>query len=242
MQYTNAVKSLSALQLARDLDCQYKTAWVIIHKIRESLVDNNRHFQLGDVCEIDGVYVNHYIRPENKIEDRVDRRKTPNPNKRIIISIRQRYNEKQQGAKKTLTFILKSENSRDINKLVKQYVKAGTEIHSDEANAYDDLHAFYDMKRVNHQIEYSSKEKASNNQCESFNSSFRRMQIGQVHKINNKYLDIYANEIAYREDTRRWTNGDIFDDIVARCANCPVSPYFAGYWQLNKRFEEKLSA
>lgn len=240
--FTNAVKSLSALQLSRDLNCQYKTAWVIIHKIRESLVDNNTNLQLDGVCEIDGVYVNHYIRPANHIEDRVDRRKVINPNKRVIVSIRQRHSNQKQGANKTLTFVLKSENSTAIKKLANKHIKHGTEIHTDEATAYDDLHAFYDMKRVNHQVEYSSVEKANNNQCESYNARFRRMQIGQCHKIGVKYLDVYANEIAYREDTRRWSNQDIFDDIVARCANSPISPDFSGYWQLNKREEERLAA
>jgi transposase-like protein len=36
--YTNAVKGLSALQLSRDLDVQYKSAFVLMHKMRESLM------------------------------------------------------------------------------------------------------------------------------------------------------------------------------------------------------------
>lgn len=36
--YTNAVKGISALQMGRDLDVQYKTAFVLTHKIRESLM------------------------------------------------------------------------------------------------------------------------------------------------------------------------------------------------------------
>ena len=35
--FVNAVKGLSALQLSRDLDCQYKTAFVMAHKLREAL-------------------------------------------------------------------------------------------------------------------------------------------------------------------------------------------------------------
>ncbi|MFC2747562.1 MAG: transposase [Campylobacter concisus] len=37
--FINAAKGISALQLSRDLDVQYKTAWVLLHKIRESLMD-----------------------------------------------------------------------------------------------------------------------------------------------------------------------------------------------------------
>lgn len=42
---------------------------------------------------------------------------------------------------------------------------------------------------------------------------FRRMQYGQTHKFGNLYLANYANEAAYREDTRRLPNGEIFMDI-----------------------------
>ncbi len=34
--FVNAVKGISALQLGRDLDVQYKTAFVMAHKIREA--------------------------------------------------------------------------------------------------------------------------------------------------------------------------------------------------------------
>ncbi len=36
--YANAAKGLSALQLSRDLDVQYKSAFVLMHKLRQSLM------------------------------------------------------------------------------------------------------------------------------------------------------------------------------------------------------------
>ena len=35
--FVNGAKGHSALQLSRDLDCQYKTAFVLAHKIREAM-------------------------------------------------------------------------------------------------------------------------------------------------------------------------------------------------------------
>ena len=35
--FVNAVKGISALQLGRDLDVQYKTAFVLAHKLREAI-------------------------------------------------------------------------------------------------------------------------------------------------------------------------------------------------------------
>jgi hypothetical protein len=66
------------------------------------------------------------------------------------------------------------------------------------------------------------------------------MLVGQVHKMDNRYLHNYANEVAYREDTRRLSNGAIFADVTSRCARSPVSRNFCGYWQGNKRRTERL--
>ncbi|RXJ98460.1 DDE transposase [Arcobacter sp. CECT 8989] len=231
--FTNAVKSISALQLSRDLDVQYKTAWVLSHKIRESLMDYNEDEKFEGTCEMDGVYVGHYIRPKNQIDKRVDRRKVHKPNKRVVISLRQRaeLSDETVGAIKTKTFILKSENSNEIKEIAHKYIKVGSSIHADESNAYDDLTAHYDMNRVNHQVEYSGVYGENNNQSESFNTRFRRMQYGNLHKIGNLYLSNYANEIAYREDTRRKSNKEIFDDILEKCLSSLVSNEFCGYWQ-----------
>ena len=242
--FTNAVKSISALQLSRDLDVQYKTAWVLSHKIRESLFLNQDETKLSGVCEVDGVYVGNYIKPANNIEDRIDRRKAFKPNKRTIISIRQRaeVGDEVVGAVRTKTFITKGENAEDIKEVIYNSVELGSIIHADEHNGYDHFHAHFDMRRINHGVEYKSKDGACNNQSESYNSRFRRMQYGQCHKISNLYLSNYANEIAYREDTRRMSNGAIFNDIFSKCLSTPVSNEFCGYWQGNKRVAERLGA
>ncbi|OYV72792.1 MAG: hypothetical protein B7Z72_03985, partial [Gemmatimonadetes bacterium 21-71-4] len=72
--FTNAVKGISALQLGRDLGVQYKTAFVLAHKIRESLMEQRDMSQLSGEIHMDGAYVNGYVRPKNKKEDRIDRR------------------------------------------------------------------------------------------------------------------------------------------------------------------------
>lgn len=242
--FTNAVKSISALQLSRDLDVQYKTAWVLAHKLRESLMLNQNDTKLSGVCEVDGVYVGNYIRPQNNIENRIDRRKAYKPNKRTVISIRQRADIESDyvGAVRTKTFITMGENTTDLKEVIYNSVEIGSTIHADEHNGYDAFHGHFDMQRVNHGIEYKSENGACNNQSESYNSRFRRMQYGQCHKIGNLYLSNYANEIAYREDTRRLSNQVIFDDILSKCLTSLVSNEFCGYWQGNKRVAERLGA
>jgi len=240
--FVNSVKGISALQLSRELEVQYKTAWVLAHKIRESLMNHKDDSKLSGTCEIDGVYVGNYIRPKNFIHNRIDRRKVYKKNKRTIISIRQRVpiESDLKGAIRTKTFVTKGEDFEQIKDIVYENVEIGTEIHSDEHIGYDPFIAHYDLKRVNHSEEYCSVYGDNNNQCESYNARFRRLMKGQCHRLSVLYLSNYANEIAYREDTRRMDNKAIFDDILSKCLGSPVSNEFCGYWQGNKRVVERL--
>src|SRR5690606_17728495 len=52
--FVNAAKGISALQLSRDLDCQYKTAFVLAHKLREAMAKGNDAVTLSGTVEVDG--------------------------------------------------------------------------------------------------------------------------------------------------------------------------------------------
>jgi len=100
--FVNAAKGISALQMARDLDVQHKTAWVMCHKLREAMAMGNDDVVLSGDVEIDGCHVGGHVRPENRKEDRKDRRLAENKDadRRVVIAMRER-----QG--RTLTFSLK---------------------------------------------------------------------------------------------------------------------------------------
>src|SRR5580700_2671689 len=72
--FVNAVKGVSALQLGRDLDVQYKTAFVLAHKLREAIGAQQSEGTLSGVVEVDGAYVGGHSKPANEITDRKDRR------------------------------------------------------------------------------------------------------------------------------------------------------------------------
>jgi ribosomal protein L37AE/L43A len=53
--FANGAKGHSALQLSRDLDCQYKTAFVLAHKLREAI---GSQIQSPDAPELSGTVRN----------------------------------------------------------------------------------------------------------------------------------------------------------------------------------------
>ena len=51
--FANAAKGISALQLGRDLDVSYKTAFVLAHKLREAMAADQAKYQPNGHVEID---------------------------------------------------------------------------------------------------------------------------------------------------------------------------------------------
>ena len=56
---------MSALQLSRDLDVQYKTAFVMAHKLREAMAAEDKDAKVSGEVEIDGMYTGGYVKPAN---------------------------------------------------------------------------------------------------------------------------------------------------------------------------------
>lgn len=232
--FVHAAKGLSALQLSRHLDVQYKTAYVLFHKLRDALWRTRDTSPLQGKVEMDGGYFHSYVRPKNKKVDRVDRRLrfNLNPMKRSILVMRER-GEVGQGAKRTIVDVIKHENERDVGALTHKYVMAGTTIYADEHPSYAALAARHPVKQVNHQEEYCADDGTNQNQAESFFGRMRRLVTGQIHKCDPKYLLFYSHEIAWREDYRRQDSNWLFYDLFRRCLHAPQSRNWTKYWQGN---------
>src|SRR5208282_359158 len=72
--FVNGAKGHSALQLSRDLSCNYKTAYVLAMKLREAVAAGVDGEMASGSVEIDGLYIGGHVRPANRKENRVDRR------------------------------------------------------------------------------------------------------------------------------------------------------------------------
>ncbi|MBL8567166.1 MAG: IS1595 family transposase [Hyphomicrobiaceae bacterium] len=222
----NGAKGVSALQLARDLDVQHKTAFVLAHKLREAMASEIAGQQVGgdgETVEVDGCYVGGYIRPANEKKDRIDRRLVQNQTgkRRVVVVARERKG-------RTVTTVTKTE--ADGVAFVRAVVADGSEVHADEASHWDNLHAKYLTWRINHQEAYS-KGGACTNQAESFLSRLRKMVEGQHHHVSPQHLHAYASHAAWMEDHRREDNGTIVDRVTGLALAHPVSRNWKGYWQ-----------
>jgi len=221
--FCNGAKGISALQLSRDLDVQYKTAFVLAHKLREAMAAEMDGQTLSGVVEVDGAYFGGYVKPENRKEDRKDRRLSENRTgkRRCVVVMRSRDG-------RTLPYVCKSEDEAVPTILAR--VEKGSTIHADEGSAWDVLHGRFKAHRINHSISFSD-DGACTNQAESYFSRLRRAEVGTHHHISGKYLHQYAGEMAWREDHRRISNGEQYLKVMGAALAHPVSRERKGYWQ-----------
>jgi transposase-like protein len=224
--FCNEVKGKSMLAFARDLDVQYKTAFVLAHKLREAMAASTKGLRIGGegrAVEIDGAYFGGYVRPENRAADRVDRRRSENRSgkRRVVVAMRERGG-------RTLPQVFAGEDA--AVPAIRQRIAPGTVVHADESPAWNPLHARFAMRRINHQHGYSI-DGACTNKAESYFSRLRRAELGHHHHIAGPYLVRYAQEAAWREDLRRVSNGEQTHGVVGLAMRSSPSVDFCGYWQ-----------
>ncbi len=149
-------KSMLALALARGLDVQCKTAFVLAHKLREAMAASTKGLRVGgagQAVEIDGAYFGGHVRPENRAARRIDRRLAGNKSgkRRVVAAMRERGG-------RTLPQVFAAEEA--AVPAIRQRIAPGTVVHADESPAWNPLHARFAVQRISHQHGYSIDRRA----------------------------------------------------------------------------------
>lgn len=240
--FTSGSSGVSALKLGRVLGRSYKTAFVLLHKLREVMGEMRTDQKLTGIVEIDGVWVGGKVRRRSPVDKRLNFSK-PRPmdispdqwakmietrsKQRTIVTLR----ERRRGGR-TLSFLCRREG--DVLSDVLALTTDDAIIHTDKGSDWASLGAFRDLRQVNHSREYVTKRGVHVNMVESYNSRLRRAERGVYHRLAGRYLQGYADEIAWREDFRRTDSGRQFSDLLSAGVQTGVSKAWKGYWQRRK--------
>lgn len=231
--FANGVLGVSACRMSRDLCISYKAAFVLLHKIREVMGQDDATAELSGVVEIDGAIVGGSLprlpnakelwdvfRAKNKIAARKKRK--------LIVVMRERQGDDPDVLAKIRTFVVRREG--DAVEIARRVIKPGTVIQADYGNQWEPLHLHFEMKRINHS-EHFSKDGACTNQAESFFARMRAAERGVHLHISGAHLARYAWELAWREQYRRKPNGEQFAMIIGAAGRMKPSGTFRGYWR-----------
>ncbi len=216
------------LALSRDLGLSYKAAFVLCHKLREAMAAEMKGRVIGGegkVAEVDGGYFGGYVKPAN-LARTAWIAASPEPERQA-----QGRRHHPRARRQSLPAVFHTEGASAV--FINARIAKGTVVNADEAASWDDLHAHFEMKRINHQEAYSL-DGACTNWAEEYFSRLRRAEIGHHHHIAGAYLLRYAQEASWREDNRRVSNGEQVDRVAGLAMQQAESSDFTGYWQRHR--------
>jgi transposase-like protein len=190
-------KSVSANQLSRMLNMTYKAAWFMAHRLRFAVSPELPLYRLlTGVVEVDETFVGGKGDRRTRFS-----RKTP-----VMALI------EQDGSMRTR--VVPSVSQSNIGNALRDCVAKDAVICTDEWKAYPKAAKGYKAHHtVNHsKYEYTAKMpdgvSAGVNRCESFFSLLKRGVHGAWHCVSKEHLHRYANEFAFRWNTRHQTDSE----------------------------------
>jgi len=240
-EFVEGAKGVSAMYLQRKLQCEYKTAWVLQHKLREAMSRDVGPEQLRGSVEFDGAVIGGYVKPKNAHKsksrktgkEKANARRLPphiGPKKLCVFVTRER------GPRGRIrTTILRDE--AHALPFIRSKVLKGSELHSDKKVNFNTLVKDYNYHRINHTHYYWTPE-CSTNLAENYFSMLIRGMRGVYHHISHPaYAHAYSEEMAWRLVYKRQPNLEKFESLIHAAARHPTTR-FRGMWQKRSRGNE----
>ena len=197
-------KGISGHQIARMLGVTYKTAWFMMHRIREAMTPANpAPLGGGDqaVVEADETYVG------GKARNRATRKPAP---KKAVVALVEREGQVR-------SFHVANVNAKTLRPLIVTNVHRTAHLMTDESGVYTRVgREFNGHSSVNHSAsEYvTTGGFKHSNTVENFFSIFKRGVIGTYHHLSEAHLGRYTAEFDFRYNTRKLNDTERADTAL----------------------------
>ena len=183
----NAKKSVSSCQLARDLDCNQKSAWYMAMRIRKAMVDDSTF--LSGIVEADETYIGGKPRKNNEQRSRGRTKKIT-----VVGAVERDGKVKAQPSPRV--------TARLINAFLRRNVDPRAVLMTDQFPGYNEVRDWMVHKTVNHSIHYVDGITHTNT-IEGFWSLVKRAIAGQHHHYTVEHAHAYIDEATYKYNIRK---------------------------------------
>lgn len=198
---SSSKKGISAHQLHRTLDIDYKSAWFLCHRIREAMRDNGLLGPIGGSGKIVEADETYFGKAE---EMRVSKQRRGRPytkrgkfkNNRPIVSLVERGGNVR-------SFHVPVADQATVSKIVRDNIDKESRLHTDESRLYFGASEhFADHSTVKHTAGEYVRGDVHTNTIEGYFSIFKRGMKGIYQHCKEKHLHRYLAEYDFRYNHR----------------------------------------
>ncbi|MDQ2719715.1 MAG: IS1595 family transposase [Bacteroidota bacterium] len=206
-------KGISSYQLGKDLGIAQKSAWFMLHRIRQVMANINDS-KLSGIVEIDETYMSRKYASDYK---------GMSPE---AIARMEQSDEYKKKIKKGAAIGMKERNgniiikasldakAKSIEIAVKENVATNALLMTDESYKYRNVLSSYKRETVNHSKYEWVRGNVHTNGVENFWSVMKRGVYGIYHQISYKHLQNYCDEFSYRYNTRELKDHERFTNVL----------------------------
>ena len=199
------LKGVSSMKLHRDLKVTQKTAWFMLHRIREAWSVETARLFSGPI-EVDETYIGGRRKnmPKAKRKALTGRGAV---GKAIVAGAKDRATNRVSAA------VVETTDKPTLQGFVIDRAADGATVYTDEHGAYQGLP--FDHETVNHGVGEYVRQQAHVNGMESFWSLLKRGYQGTFHHLSAKHLNRYVAEFAARHNVREADTIDQMAGVVS---------------------------
>lgn len=183
-----ARKGTSAMQLSKELGVQYRTAWYMLHRIREAC--SSGEFKLDRIVEVDETYLGG--KEANKHNNKKLKSGRGPVGKQAIIGARERGGNVKARA-------ISNTDGKTLKGFIHENVKPGSTVFSDDHKGYSGLGGvLYNHAAVKHSAKEYVNGMIHTNGIESVWAIIKRGYTGTYHHFSMKHCQRYVDEFTFR--------------------------------------------
>lgn len=205
---TSHKKGIASTQLAKDLGVTQKSAWFMLHRLRHAIATQSFNRQLEGEVECDDASVGG--KEKNKHASKRDSSNRGTKGKTTVFGILERGGELRTGT-------IPNVRASTVQNIVRDHVKPGSVVMTDEHPSFVGLQGDYHHHAVNHSVgEYVRHYCLHSNGIESVWALFKRQIIGTHHWLSPKHLNRYLGEMQWRFNLREMGEGDRVNALLSQ--------------------------
>ncbi len=202
----NAKNGISSYELSRAIGITQKSAWFVLHRIRLAMQDETGGKLSGHV-EIDETYIGGKAGNMHKGRRARIIKGTGGMGKVAVMGLLARHG--QDGHSTMRVSVVESNRKPILQTKVRENVRLGAKVYTDELLSYDGLSGDYVHNVINHAEAYVDGQIHTNG-CENFWSLLKRAIKGTYVSVEPFHLFRYLDEQAFRFNSRKLSDAARF--------------------------------